>query len=335
MVIGNFSDYIFSMDATTLRKKILATVIYYDIIDYPLTSFEVWKYLLARNKEQETRNNAEEEIVIPELSSDIKLVDIIKELDNSEVRKFVGEFQGYYFLKGRESLVRQRIERNKISVAKMKIIRRVVRFLRFVPFVRMIAVTGRVAMKNAERKSDLDLLIVLEKNHIFIGRTLVTILTHILGKRRYGNKVTNRICLNYFITTDSLEIALKDRFAVSEYSFIFPLFNFSVFQKFQENNFWISNFRENYSLDSIGNIKMIKDSFLSRWVREIGEKILGSEMIEKKLAQWETDRIAKDPRTHQDGSIIIADEDMLVFLPEPQGPGVTERFENRMKKISM
>ncbi|MFA6047205.1 MAG: hypothetical protein WCV59_04525 [Parcubacteria group bacterium] len=303
-------------------KKILDTIIYYDILDYPMTSFEIWKYLI---NDQKTSNKEQYE--------KIKLVDIIKELENEELRKKIEEYRGYYFLKGRKKLVEQRIERNKIAEKKFKKVRKIVKVLRFVPFVRMIAVTGRLAMKNTDKSSDLDLLVVLKHGHIFTGRTLVTLVTHLLGVRRYGQKISNRVCLNFFITDRSLKINLKDLFSSSEYYFIWPLYGYKTFKRFQEANSWIEDFRENYILEKNANLKLIRENFGARVIREIGEMIFSFQFIENWLRDWQMRRIMNDSRTHIMGSMVMADDNALIFLPEPQGPGVFEKFREKMKAV--
>jgi hypothetical protein len=306
-----------------LSQNILATIAYYDVSDYPLTVFELWKYLIS--DQQSVNNNQKKDKVA--------LIDIINELENEDLKKQIETFRGYYFLPGRKNLVAQRIGRNKISEEKYKIIRRVVQFLRFVPFVRMILVTGRVAMKNAARESDLDLLVCLEKGRIFTGRTLVTLAIHLLGKRRYGKKITNRVCLNYFITTHSLEIEMQDLFASSEYFFALPLFGFDYFQEFQRANSWILKYHENYFPAKIPSLKIISDNYFSKSIRSAGEKIFNFNFLEQKLKAWQTKRIALDSRTNMPGSMIVADDNSLVFLPEPQGPKVFEAFKMRMEKL--
>lgn len=310
--------------SNNLSKRILTTVTYYDVMDYPLTSFEIWKYLTGI-KSAEYQIQTEEE--------DFSLLNILKELEGDKLKKFISEYRGYYFLKGRQELVEKRIERNKISESKYRILLRVARWLRWVPFVRMVAVTGRMAMKNAARVSDLDLLIVLKRGKIFTGRTLVTALTHILGRRRYGAKIANRVCLNYFITDESLEINLKDIFSASEYSFILPLFGWEVFQKFQRENEWIRGYKENFVPDELANRKLLPDTKWTKAIRKTGEAILDFPIIEKKLKAWQTARIRRDPRTHQKGSLIIASDEALVFLPEPQSPQVFEKFQERLNSL--
>jgi len=315
------------MGKEELNEKIVSTIVYYDVLNYPLTSFEIWKYLLARNTKHETHNK--------EKKTEVALGDIVIALENEEIKKYVGEYRGYYFLKGRKDLAQLRIERNKLSEIKFKKILSVARWLRFIPFIRMIGVTGRVAMKNAEAKSDLDLLIVLEKGFIFTGRFLVTVFVHLLGKRRHGKKITDRICLNYYIATGSLSIDLKDLFSSSEYFFMLPIFGEEVWRNFQKENSWIKNFRENYYVSDVPNMKMIGDSFFSEKLRRLGEKILGRKTIEEKMKKFQLKKIKSNPKTKKRDSMIIADDDSLVFLPDPQGPKVYGKFRKKMNHIGI
>jgi predicted nucleotidyltransferase len=194
----------------------------------------------------------------------------------------------------------------------------------------MVAITGSVAMKNAKRESDLDFLVVLERNRIFVGRSLVTIVLHFLGLRRYGKKISDRACLNYFITADSLEIDLKDIFSASEYSFIVPIIGPELFKKFQLENSWIANYKLNYNPDDLENLKFIKESALTKASQWVGERLLGFDFLEENLKKWEVGRIMRDPRTHQIGSMVLVSDVALIFLPDPQGPHIYDKFQERL-----
>jgi hypothetical protein len=306
----------------SLEKNIIATVVYYDILDYPLTSFEIWKYLIEDNKATENENKK------------YSLGDVIEELEKiQKLKSCLDEYWGFYFLKGRKELVGQRIERNKISERKFKIVERAVQLLRFVPFVRMIAVTGRMAMKNAEKNSDLDFLVVLKHGKIFTGRILVTLLIHILGIRRHGNKIKDRICLNYFIEDEFLDISFRDLFASSEYSFIMPVFGWETYQKFQNKNTWIKDYKNNFQPDKIKNWKLLEDSKFSKNMRKTGEYLFDFKFIEEALKKFQMKRILNDPRTHKAGSYVTANDKELIFLPDPQGPEIFSKFEERLKKV--
>ena len=73
------------MKKDSISDNILSTIIYYDILSFPLTSFEVWKYLLAENS--------------------CTLGEIVETLESDELKNRIEEFRGFYFLKGRKDLV--------------------------------------------------------------------------------------------------------------------------------------------------------------------------------------------------------------------------------------
>jgi predicted nucleotidyltransferase len=304
-----------------LAKNILTTIVYYDVLDYPLTAFEIGKYLMRTQAEK------------PDAEENFDLAKIMSMLGGNELKNLIGEYRGFYFLQNRQDLVAQRIERTKISEEKLKIIFRISRWLRCVPFLRMIAVTGRLAMKNAEKGSDIDVLIAIKKGRIFTGRLLFTLAVHFLGRRRHGKKIADRICLNYFIADDSLEIKLKDMFSASEYFFALPIFGWETFRNFQKANGWIAGYKPNYFPAEIPGARMAEDSAFSRFWREAGERALDFNWVERVLKKWQLKKIKKNPKTQQEGSLIIAEDDALVFLPEPQGPKIFEKFSLKMGRI--
>ena len=109
-------------------------------------------------------------------------------MESEELKKYIEEFRGFYFLKGRKDLVDRRIQCDKNSAVKFEIAQKAALWLKYVPFVRMIAVTGTLAMKNCEKNSDIDFFVVLEKGRIFTGRLLVTLIVHLLGKTAIRKK---------------------------------------------------------------------------------------------------------------------------------------------------
>lgn len=305
-----------------LEKNILATVIYYDGLNYPLTSFELWKYLI-RTDYYSPANEI----------SKATLLQIINQLSDNKLSKYIEHYNGFYFLKGRKELVSKRISNNKISAEKIKKLEKIVKYLRFVPFVRMIGFTGGLAMKNTHHDSDLDLLVVLKYGKIWTGRTLVTSMVHFIGKRRYGRKIANRVCLNLFVTDQSLEVITKDLFSASEYMFLFPLFGKDVYNRFQIKNKWIRNIKPTYALGEIDPPKMIADSVFSKNIRNFGELLFGLNILENFLRKVEKKRIMHNPKTQQEGSMVYANDDALVFLPSPHGPVVFEKFKEKIEQL--
>src|SRR3989339_1162296 len=311
-----------------LSKNILLTIIYYDIFNYPLTSFETWEYLLSTNNDQGS--------VINKKVESSTLEEIIEALESKEIKKYVEEFQGFYFFKGRKNLVERRIQNDKNSIAKYKIAGRVTGWLRFLPFVRMVAVTGTLAMKNSEKNSDIDFFVVLETGRIFTGRLLVTLLVHILGKRRYRKKIKNRVCLNYFITNGSLEIKRQDLFAANEYSFIYPLFGFKIYEKFGEANInWIKRHKPNFEFSKLKPAKyFVEVKPLQKKIQAIFEaliNLLWGDRIELWLKRKQIEKIKRNPLTYKKGGYVEYTDENLVFLPEPQGGKIFQKFQEKLK----
>lgn len=308
--------------SSKLNKNILATIIYYDGLDFPLTVFEVWKYLM--NVDYASQGD----VVVK-----ISLSQVMSQLGGGELAKVIEHRNGFYFLRGRGELVLRRISKDKISVSKIKKLQKIVWWLRFVPFVRMVGITGALAMKNAHVKSDLDIFVVLKYGKIWTGRTLVTLAVHLLGRRRHGKKISDRACLNFFVTDRSLEVITKDLFSANEYMFLFPLYGFEVYTKFQIKNKWIRRMKSTYGLSVIAPPKLIADSYLSKKIRKIGEDFLGFGLIENILRNFEKKRIMLNPKTHQEGSLVYADDDALIFLPSPHGPGIFDKFKEKLEKL--
>jgi len=301
-----------------LTKNILSTICYYDVLDYPLTIFEIWKYLILAEKRDDDIQKC-------------SIGDILVKLNDAGLKSFIESKNGFYFIRGRDYLVDQRISRGKISALKIKKMRRVIGFLKWVPFVRMILITGRLAMKNASPKSDWDVLVVVKEGRIWTGRTFITLWAHLLGKRRHHDKIRNRLCFNYFITTGSLEIRNKDLFSASEYFFCFPLFEVgNYFQKFQLRNIWIRKYKPNYYLTLTQNLFLEMDSYFSRLIRLVGENLLDHDFVEKYLEKIEKEKIERNPKTQNVESLINADNRALIFLPNPHGPKVFEKFKRKL-----
>lgn len=305
-----------------LARNIIATITYYDVLDYPLSSFEIWKHLInAHSSESDQKFSLNEVIVC---------------LADEDIFKYLSEKNGFYFLCGREGLVNVRRERERISLRKIKRLRRIVSFLRVSPFVRMMCVTGRLAYKNCEETSDLDLLIVYKYGHIWTGRFFLTIISHIFGVRRYGEKTNDRVCLNYHITTESLCVPTKDLFAAHEYFFAFPLYDYDkYFENFCVNNNWIETYKPQYSSAYRDHVLTMGDNQLSFLIRSFFEMIFADKGMEDRLRKAQEKKIKNNPKTDLEGALILHSNYHLVFLPKPHGPHVFEEYKKRLTALEV
>ena len=166
------------------ERAILRTLLYADIFDFPLTSHEIYDYLISG-----------------------KLIkrDLIDQ-SLKELNLPIGFSKNLYFLKGREDLVKKRLEKQKISEAKIKKAEGIISFFRFVPTALFVGISGSLSMKNAGRDDDIDIFVITKKNFLWTTRFMLIVLLNIMGVYRISESLDlkDRICLNMMIDEDSM-----------------------------------------------------------------------------------------------------------------------------------
>ena len=340
--------------STFLEKQILAAIVYYDILDYPLTVFEVFLYLV---EEKNGNKNTELSSEILELSSVFLL------LDNSEyLKKYVDQKYGFYFLKRTPpspplsggginclslstdeiDIVQQRLNRKKLADWKWKRARKIFWIMRITPFLKMILISGSLAMGNSKNESDIDLVIAAKKGRIWTVRTFVTLLTSVLGVRRHGNVTKNKICLNHYITDESLKIPFESLYNAQNYIHLINVYDSEedkkIFKKFQEENKWIKKYARNYKPAELGGFRSIGRNKIFELISRFFEIILSGKLgdyLEKKLSEIQSERIKKDKLYKKSGGRITIDDDQLEFHPDSHEANIIPEFNRRMKILEL
>lgn len=315
--LTRFSSMSGMSDSYHLSKDIINTLVYYDVLNFPLTAFEVWKHLLTLSNDARPSSYFE----------------VMTVLRAGCGRGTIESQFGFYVLPGRISLIRDRISKDKLSVEKLKRIRRLARFIYYVPYVRFAGATGSLSLKHGDIRSDWDLFVVLRAGKIWTGRVLLTGALFLIGKWRHGKYIQNRACLNYFVAEESLEIGTQDLFSAHEYRFMIPLFHYALFQRFELKNRWMLRFKPNFSLSEIPTLWSIPNQNPAPPLRGIFEWCCDLFDLERRLSTWQRMKIARNPRTHWKGSYIETSERALIFLPRPRGPRVYESFKHRLSAL--
>ncbi|MBI5753555.1 hypothetical protein HZA40_00220 [Candidatus Peregrinibacteria bacterium] len=122
-------------------------------------------------------------------------------------------------------------------------VKKYLRFLCFVPFLRMVAVCNNLAFSNTNEKSDIDLFIIAKAGRLFLVRILVTGILHVLGVRRHDDKVAGRFCLSFFVDDSFLDlspIAIEnDVYLKIWIKTLIPVIDDGVGRNFLAANSWI------------------------------------------------------------------------------------------------
>lgn len=216
--------------ASELQRNILRTLSYADIFDYPLTPEEIVKFLVGESE-------VEMEVVLNALA---KVITDPKQVCTD------GEF---YFLRGRKEIVELRKKRMRWSEKKWGIAQKTVNGLRIIPLIKMIGITGALAMNNCWEEDDIDLLVITSANCLWLTRLVIFLLIPLLGIRRrkpQETEVKDKICFNLFLEENHLQIKTENLFLAHEICQVKPLLNRGkTYEKFLGENQWVSNFLPN------------------------------------------------------------------------------------------
>ena len=205
---------------TLFPEPELASLVYHDIFDYPMTRAELKKWKFGPKT---------------------------KSLKTKKARK-MGQ---YYFLAGREKIVAKRRRCSAASLKKIELAKDAARILERLPSVKMVALTGALAMSNADVGSDVDLLIVTAAGSLWTTRLLVYATLDLRGvpRRRYGTKKQkDRLCLNMWLDQNDLVWDEVDRnlYTAHEIAQVTPLVNRDrTYEKLIHNNSWIRRYWPN------------------------------------------------------------------------------------------
>ncbi len=213
-----------------IQTAILRTLAYYDTFDYPLTIAEVWRWLYP------APGTSLGAVTVEEVGRRIDELVTVGKVERRGV---------YVALRGRGKIVDVRTERMERGLKLWRRAAGTARYLELVPFVKMIAVVNTLAIDNVRPESDIDFLIVVAPQHIWISRMIVTGIVTLLGYRRHGTKIAGRICLSFYVTTEAMDFSkLKGQEDDTHFAFwtsqAVPLLDDGTYEKFKAANGWVT-----------------------------------------------------------------------------------------------
>ena len=76
----------------------------------------------------------------------------------------------------------------------------------WIPYLRYVGLNGSLTNGKATDKSDIDLMVVAAGGHIFTVRFFIISVLWFYNLKRNRRNIAGRLCVNYFITDDNLDI---------------------------------------------------------------------------------------------------------------------------------
>jgi hypothetical protein len=191
------------------RDAILRTVAYADLFDHPLGPAEVHRWLIGARATP---------------------AEVVAALDDPTLP--VERTRGLVHLPGRGAIVATRERRVAASARLWADARRWGGVVARLPLVRGVAVTGALAMDNAEPGGDVDLFVLARPGRVWTCRALVIAVVRLAALRGV------RLCPNFVLGTDHLALAQRDLFTAHEIAQMVPIARTAWLDAFFAANAW-------------------------------------------------------------------------------------------------
>lgn len=260
---------------STAEHAILSTLAYFDLFSFPLTPFEIWKWLYVKP--------GENPISLPEV--------LLLLRESSYLHDRVEMEEGFVVLRGKRKIIPVRKERYLIAEQKYQRLRDSLARLRWVPFIKTIAVCNNLAYNNSQREGDLDVLILTEPGHIWTTRFLSVGLAELFRLRPDEQGRQDKLCLSFFLsatTVDLRPLLMKPDDPYLHYwiDHLVPVYgDVSAIDTLREANRWYRDRLPNALGTWPARRRLLPSSVSSNIIRRI-LRILHSGALGRVLEQW-------------------------------------------------
>lgn len=269
-----------------LDEAILRTILYGDVFNFPMTSREIHHFLIT--------------------DTPCTLQAVENALAHSpDLPHFLEQSDGLVTVSGRLKLIPMRLQREQDSLHLMDEAVRYGRWLARMPFIRMVGLTGALAMHNAANAhDDIDYMLVTKAGRVWLARAFSILLVRI-GKLR---KVT--LCPNFVLAETSLAHAPEDLYIAHEITQLLPLSGKEIYAQMRAENGWELSFLAN-AADPFYSPEIYAPKGGWALLKRAGEWVLGGKLGDK-LEAWEFRRkqakFQHEIKRHAHNSAEITDE---------------------------
>ena len=306
----------------TLERSIKNTLAWFDIFDHPLTKEELYRFLWE-----------------PEVP--LSYTRFLPHLEDLTDNGHIFSQDGFYFLPGKNGVVDSRQRKIPLIDRKLRVARRAARKLRWLPFVRAIFVTNTVAAGTATPQSDIDVLVVVRHGRLYLTRLLVTLILSVYRLRRTRTRIANRICLCFYLTDQSLNLAPirlgePDIYLAYWILELIPLYDPDHLRaEILRANTWVRRHLPHALLpQTLLYRHSVRDSRLSRGVKkffEISWRGGYGQFLEReaKNIQWTKMKLNKNSRQSANDPHVVTSDSMLKFHENDRRSEYKNRWQER------
>lgn len=204
----------------SLEDAIVSTVAYRDVFDFPLSLDEIHRFLHRQR------------CTVSEIAATLRATRLCHGRLATDGR--------FYCLRNREPVLAERGIRERRADAVLVSARGIARRLAHFPHIRMVAITGSLAARNAYDGADIDFLCVTGEGRLWQARAMV-----LVAKRLANMSRKPRICPNFFLSTAALDFDDHSMYIAQELAQMVPVYGFDIYDRIRARNAWSDRFLPN------------------------------------------------------------------------------------------
>ena len=200
---------------------VFATVAYADVFDMPITRPHLRRFVVGQALDEVAI-----EAAIAELSETGRLVDV----------------DGLLHLAGREEVLGIHRERTARAAQMWPAAERWGRRIGRLPFVRMVAVTGGLAVDSVAPHDDIDYFIVVRAGRLWLTRLMIIALGKIAARDDL------ELCPNYIVAEHEIDMSVQSVYVARELAQMIAVVDADRCRAVREQNDWLTAFLPNATM---------------------------------------------------------------------------------------
>lgn len=230
---------------------LLKPILYFSLFQYPLTEEEIYSFSEANSKDK-----------------------FKEELNDLVTKKVIYKIDKFYLAENDESQIQRRLSGNQMAKDIHGKATSVSRFISKFPYVEGVGISGSLSKGYFDEEGDIDFFIITTPKRLWIARTFL-----ILYKKLFLFNSKKYFCVNYFISTNSLEIEEKNRFTATELTTMLPMYGNGSFHDFYNENKWVTKYLPNKEVtEGLSNLNAVKKPLFTKCLESILNTKLGDKL---------------------------------------------------------
>ena len=290
------------VNTPSLERAVLETLAYSDIYDHPLTLDELHRFLTVSTSKEEVH------ACVAKMDCVVSRHDVYFLADRSDILEIRG----------------RRVENSRPAFNRAYFYGRILGSL---PFVRMVALTGSLAMLNLSKNKDMDYMLVAKPGRVWTARAFALLFG------RLARFLGDVICPNVIISEHALEWRARNIYTAREFAQMIPISGLDVFDQLRTANLWVKDYLPNLPQDFDSSRSKGKES--ASVFQVLIEYLLGRKLGEM-FESWEMSRkITRFKNQKGYGVETNFSADVCQGNFDHHGSWTLKAFEERLKDLSL